>query len=827
MARDDDGNLLQRARRRWDSVRNTMTGIGDDKVQAGRPDLYRLPLSYGELASLWRFGGHARRFVEVVPNDATRRGWDVEAGDGEAVDVEAEHKRLQLVTRVCEADTWGRLYGAAWLMLVVDEDLNGTEWANNPRGHLAQPLDLSRVRSLQNLVVLDWSEVSAVSFDPSPRSTNYRQPDRYHVSPGASGWADPQAASALVGGATVHASRMIYFHGAKLPPQQRYANGGMDDSVLQPVWDQLRNTATLDHSLAALAAELRITVLRMRDLSDVQVSDEADYFDYRMRELAKHRSVLNTVLLADGEEYQHHPGTVTGMAELVGTTRQSLQAVTGMPEQLWIGNAPGGLSTDGESHRNLWANVIAAYQSTKLLPLLERIYQVIFAAKAGPWGGTAPAGWRLAFRPLDELTAQGEAALRKTMAEVDLLYIQAGVLDPQHVAKGRFGPKGWQFELPPIAEDTLGKGAELDVAAVLAALAAGGTDPAQLSGATAPAGGPADGEDEADPSLDERRRLAQAMTEAQVRACEHGRSNRCPLCGVERRRELQGTAEDGTAQWGVRWAAIGDYGDPAADTSAAAKPTEADALQVLGLADRLDQVDAAAAALGVTRDVALQQLLVRGLVAARRDRQPLAPPGLGRADADGKVGVWVGLPLPASARPAWESARLEAATIAGVTTDDLDLRGHQPHVTLLWVGEVDLVDAAAVQAQVKAAVDAALGWDGATATHLAIQLRGTGLGAFRPSPSSQGATPLYLGLESDALRSLHDRLADELLDRDDDEQPWRHWYSPHATVGYLAGDLTEAQWCKVWESRLGRGSWIADRVELRVGSQLVATWALA
>ena len=822
MERDDQGNLLQRARRRWDSVRNTMTGIGDDKVQAGRPDLYRMPLGYMELSALWRYGGHARRYVEVVPNDATRKGWDVEAGDGEAVDMQAEHKRLQLLTRVCEADTWGRLYGGAWLLMVVDEDLNGTEWANDPRQSLAQPLDLTRVRALQNLVVLDWSEVTPIGFDTSPRSTTYRQPKVYNVSPGAGGWVDPGAKSALVSGATVHASRMVYFHGAKLPPQQRYQNQGLDDSIQQSVWDQLRNTSTLDHSLAALAAELRITVLRMRDLSDVQVSDEADYFDYRMRELAKHRSVLNTVLLAEGEEYQHHPGTVTGMAELVGTTRQSLQAVTGMPEQLWIGNAPGGLSTDGESHRNLWANVIGAYQATKLLPLLEQIYAVIFAAKAGPWGGKAPAGWRIAFRALDELTTQGEATLRKTVAEVDAIYVNAGVLDPQHVARGRFGPKGWQFELPPISEDTLGKGAELDLPAVLAALAAQGGDPALLSGAQPGAlPGPTDGEDDADPSLGERRRLAQAMTEAGVLRCEHGRPNRCPLCGVERRRELQGTAEDGTPRWGVRWAAIGDY-----STEEPAVPTESTALQALGLADRMDQVDATAAALGVSRTRALQRLLLRGLVADRCDRLPQAPQALGlRADAEGEVSVWLGLPLPEAALPTWESTRLEAATIAGVTTDELELHDQAPHVTLLWVGKVPLAMAPEVQAKVRAAVDQALGWDGAASEHREIALQGTGLGAFRPSPSSEGATPMYLGLESEALRSLHEHLAAVLLD-DDDDTP-RHWYSPHATVGYWSGELTPDQWCKVWESRLGRGTWSADTVELRMGGEVVATWTLA
>ena len=809
---------------RADSLRNTTTGMGDDKVDAGRPDLYRLPLGYAELSSLWRFGGHARRYVEVVPNDATRKGWSMEGADGEPVDLEPEHKRLQVVTRVCEADTWARLYGGAWLLMVVDEDLNGTPWANDPKGHLAEPLNPARVRALQNLVVLDWSEVTPMEFNTSARSPRYREPERYQVSPQAGGWSDPNAAGSLASGAKIHATRLVYFPGAKLPPQQRYQNNGIDDSILQSVWDQLRNTSALDHSLAALASELRITVLRMRDLSDVQVSDEAEYFDYRMRELAKHRSVLNTVLLAEGEEYQHHPGTVTGMSELVGTTRQSLQAVTGMPEQLWIGNAPGGLSTDGESHRNLWANVISAYQATKYLPRLEAIYRVMFAATAGPWGGTPPEGWRLTFNPLDELTAKGEADLRKIVADTDVAYIMAGVLDPEHVRRGRFGPKGWQFELPPADPDSFSSGADLDMGAVLALLAAPGTpqpglpgpgaDPA-LPGPAAPAAPTEDG------SLADRRRLAESMTTAGVRKCEHGKSNRCQLCGVERRRELlqgeDGTAalgEDGAAQWGVRWAAIGDY-----DSTEPAAPTEDQALAVLGL----PKVDA----------VALRELILLGMEAARRDRthrQP-APAGPGRVDAggdtpdpDGMVSVCLLLPLPAAAVPAWKAARLEAATLAGVTLDELDLRGHPPHVTLLWLGKVPKAEAPALQAKVVAAVEAALGLDGEQARHRTLQLQGTGLGAFAPSPGSEGDTPIYLGVQSDALRALHEVLQADLV-AEDDRPP--HWYRPHATVGYLAAELTAEQWTQIWESPGGRGTWTADRVELRMGGVAVGTWTLA
>ena len=78
---------------RLDSVANTLTGIGTaiDKGQAGRPDLTRLPLSRTELTKLYSTNGYAARFVDIVPDDATRKGWTVTSDDeDDGVDIMAE-----------------------------------------------------------------------------------------------------------------------------------------------------------------------------------------------------------------------------------------------------------------------------------------------------------------------------------------------------------------------------------------------------------------------------------------------------------------------------------------------------------------------------------------------------------------------------------------------------------------------------------------------------------------------------------------------------------------------------------------------------------------
>lgn len=74
------------------------------------------------------------------------------------------------------------------------------------------------------------------------------------------------------------------------------------------------------------------------------------------------------------------------------------------------------------------------------------------------------------------------------------------------------------------------------------------TDDAQLEG---------EGADEGEPiTTDEASAaLAAKMTEYRIARCEHGKANRCWLCGIERTRDFE-TGPDGLPRWAVAWRSI-------------------------------------------------------------------------------------------------------------------------------------------------------------------------------------------------------------------------------------------------------------------------------
>lgn len=440
--------VADRVVRRVDSVSNTLTGIGtvNDKGAAGRPDVQQSELTFDELTALWRFNGYAKKIVSQVPNDATRKGWNVTCEGLDPEEIEKETKRLSVVGRVAQWMTWAHLYGGSVMLIVTEED-EPPVTGRARHSLLAEPLDLSRVKRIKNLIILDKREATPLTYDGQIESDTFRQPLTWWISP-----ASPGGIDGFGGGREVHSSRLIYMYGSRLSPTQRLRTlDGMDDSILQGVWDQVRNRTGVDQALAILAGEIRVNVLKMRGLADLSASDQAEVAEERFRLIARGTSMLNLILLSDDETYEQKSGSVAGVGDLVAPANQSLCAVSGMPASLLFGDAPSGLNTDGASAEKTWSKVIAAVQRMKINDPLEKLYRVICSQSEVFTGGVVGEGeLMITYRPLDEPTEAETAATRKTYSEIDESYIDSGVYTAADVAESRFGESGWSPEIAPV-----------------------------------------------------------------------------------------------------------------------------------------------------------------------------------------------------------------------------------------------------------------------------------------------------------------------------------------------------------------------------------------
>lgn len=415
---------------RADGLVNLVSGLGirgRDK-SAGNFYVWNTELSPGVLDEMYRGSGLARRMIDLPVLEMTREWFKIEADPDELVNGELETIRAPATIR--EAQTWADLYGNAFIVMGLDDG----------SADLAEPANLERLRKVAFLTVYDRNQVTWTSADlyQNRQSRKYGTPEWYTIRPYTNLAAEQMR---------VHETRMLKFCGARVPPQQRRMNMGWDDSVLQSSWEQLRNyLAALAHS-ANLIEESNINALTIKNLIQLlaakggedKVRQRLDIMDYS-------KSNMHSILLAEGETFERKSAALGGIPEVIDRHAQALAAARGIPISLFLGEPPSGLQATGEYLRDNWYDQVRAWQEEKLAPPLETLVRYEFLSKQGPTRGVEPANWKIVFNPLEQNDEKDEVTIRKMQAEVDVAYINAGVVTPEEIALSRFGGDRYSTE---------------------------------------------------------------------------------------------------------------------------------------------------------------------------------------------------------------------------------------------------------------------------------------------------------------------------------------------------------------------------------------------
>lgn len=459
--------------KRLDSYINRVTGLGTSGDKGRSAEIAPSePLDDTALEDLYRNNAYAGVIVDELVQEATRKGWTVQsdtpvAGLDQRDLMSDWDDDWELRDKVAWAATLGRLLGGAVLMLVVNDGRQPSD-----------PFDPERPYTLLNLVVLDRREVFVQDWETDITNRNFGRPKSWRIQPSVNGVVQGMDAVNVVDD-----SRMVYFPGRRVSRRVRVNQRGFDDSVLRRALDAVRNKTSNDQARATIIQDFKTDVLKTKNLDGIGTADaQLDYFSDRMEVLARGRSNVNLILLDEGEEFQKTTTSVAGLADLDSASTEELTTAARMPRTRFTGEAPGGLNTDGESQTKNWSSQVASYQTDILRPQLTRLYRVILGATNGPTDGKIPPRWSIVFNALEEPTEHQQAALRKTTAETDALYLDRGVIDPAQVAEGRFGRDGWRLDLPALELEELDI-PEADVPAAATSASASDVQKTALNGA--------------------------------------------------------------------------------------------------------------------------------------------------------------------------------------------------------------------------------------------------------------------------------------------------------------------------------------------------------
>lgn len=356
----------------FDRLQNLMSGLGTakDKATANSYGLQLIPPA--ELIAMHRSDWMARKIVDIIPDDMTRewREWKADEAVVEAIEAVEQHPLIGLQAKVTEAMQMARLRGGAALYLGVQ---SGT-----PEEELR--LDAVGKGALHYVHVLSRDEIGYTEINRDVASPYYGEPSAYQVT------GDGVTVS-------IHPSRIIRFIGAPILDPHAAANDCWGDSILQVVYDAIQNAASSQQHIASLIPEAKTDVIYIPNLSQhLKDASTTARLTERFSYANTIKSMFNMILLegnggtgptAAGEAWEQKQINFGQFPELL---RQYLQVAAGaadIPLTRFLGDAPSGLGSNGESSLKNYYDAIAARQRNQLGPALRRLDDILIRSATG------------------------------------------------------------------------------------------------------------------------------------------------------------------------------------------------------------------------------------------------------------------------------------------------------------------------------------------------------------------------------------------------------------------------------------------------------------
>lgn len=397
---------------RTDGVFNAALNLGRTSGDAVASTKYAATpaLDRKTLERVYRSDGLGRRVVDVPVDDATRE-W-IEA-DQLLID---ELERLGAKREITNALKWGRLFGGAVIVALLDDSL-GFEEPVNPDG----------IRRVLQLRVYDRHRVTWTTseIDNDPESPTFGRPTFYTVQPTRG---TPYR---------VHTSRLHLIDGLGLPDDARALNQGWGDSALQSSYQALLNYGLTMSASANIVRDFIQTVIAVRGLADLIRQGDDDVITKRATLIDMTRSVANTIFTdADGETYSKQASSVTGLPDLWDRFALHVSASTGIPATRLMGKSAAGLNATGEGDERQWHDVVRAYQQDEVRPAIQWLVDLLDAQIE--WR-ERPETMDWTFPALGQPSESEWADIKLKTAQTDAIYIEQAAADGEYLFDLRFG----------------------------------------------------------------------------------------------------------------------------------------------------------------------------------------------------------------------------------------------------------------------------------------------------------------------------------------------------------------------------------------------------
>lgn len=411
---DSSGNIMPDAMRgnplatmMLDRLTNAMSGLGtsiDKGIYSGYNFTAQQPV---QVESSYRTSWLMRKLVDLPPRDMTR-AWRAWQADRDIIaKIEKEERRLGLKAKCKRALVLARLWGGGALVLGVKGQ------GDDPM----KPIDASKVKAggLEWIHVFARHQITTGSMIADPGNPWFGHPDRYSITP-----RDGK-------GIDIHPSRVIAFVGQPAPEGSTLqADWFWGDPLYQSILTALHNADLSQDGFAALIHEARIDVIKIPELMEKYSTDEYEgRLKQRLQVAATAKSIMRTLLLDGGEDWEQKQITWAGMPDMMMAYLQIVAGAADIPVTRLLGQSPKGLQSTGDGEEKDYHAKIEADQDEMLCPALDRIDELLIRSALGD--RPEEIWWR--FNPLARLTPKEASEIEDRRAKTVETYSRTGLIE--------------------------------------------------------------------------------------------------------------------------------------------------------------------------------------------------------------------------------------------------------------------------------------------------------------------------------------------------------------------------------------------------------------
>lgn len=410
-----------------DGWTNVLAGLGGSRDKAAHTRAkYHQFLQPGELTDLWLSDGLGKKCVKVVADDMTRAGFTIK-GDEDDVILD-KMRELGIPALLNEACYWSGNFGGGLLVMDIEDG-----------GDLEEPVSSSG-GELVGLRLYDKFQVTIHTQDLyDDESPLDGEPEYFTVHPN-----DERG----TGEFRVHRDRCAWIKGETVP-KNSYARTDINDrfwgvSVHQEKLDDIKNAGTANSVLPNLLLEFTIGKLKVGNLGEILMENNAKAMYQRMEVVNVQKSVIHAIILGENEDFGRDTITLTNVPEVTDRIYTRVAATYQIPRTKLLEEQQAGLSNNDSVSLNNYYTRIESEQKLKLADPVSRVAAVINATEQQSEVDEKPI---IEFNPVWEPTADEIASSMLKWAQAMKIFIELGVLDPREVRKSAFGSGKTKFQI--------------------------------------------------------------------------------------------------------------------------------------------------------------------------------------------------------------------------------------------------------------------------------------------------------------------------------------------------------------------------------------------